>query len=95
MSSNRAIQRELDSFSQKVDSSDYVVREATKKALSQTRAKLNEWGFIRFNEIASNTFYTRSGYIVWNGHRLLSADGTRLFLPNHPTVKEEFGECSF
>ena len=95
MSLNRAVQRELDSFFQKIDSSDYTIREATKGAFSQARAKLNEWGFIRLNEIAANTFYARGGYYVWNGHRLLAVDGTRLMLPNHPSIKEEFGECSF
>ena len=95
MSLNRAIQRELDSFFQKIDSSDYTIREVTKGAFSQARSKLNEWGFIRLNEIASDTFYSRSQYYVWNNHRLLAVDGTRLMLPNHQSIKEEFGECSF
>jgi len=95
MSLNRAIQRELDSFFQKVDSSDFTIREATKGAFSQARSKLNEWGFIRLNEIAVDTFYSQSEYYVWNGHRLLAVDGTRLMLPNHPSIKAEFGECSF
>ena len=64
MSLNRAIQRELDSFFQKIDSSDYTIREATKGAFSQARAKLNEWGVIRLNEIAVNTFYSQSEYYV-------------------------------
>ena len=95
MTLNRAIQRGLDSFFKKIDSSDYTIREATKGAFSQARSKLNEWGFIRLNEIAVDTFYNESEYYVWNGLRLLAVDGTRLMLPNHPTIKEEFGECSF
>lgn len=95
MSLNRAIQRELDSFFKKIDSSDYTIREATKGAFSQARSKMNEWGFIRLNEIAGDTFYDRSDYYTWNHHRLLAVDGTRIMLPNHPTIKEEFGECSF
>jgi hypothetical protein len=95
MSLNRAIQRGLDSFFKKIDSSDYTIREATKGAFSQARSKLNERGFIRLNEIAVDTFYNESEYYGWNGLRLLAVDGTRLMLPNHPTVKEEFGECSF
>ncbi len=95
MSLNRAIQRELDSFFQKVTSSDYTIREATKGAFSQARAKLNEWGFIRLNEVAVKTFYDEAEYYVWNKHRLLAVDGTRLVLPNHPSIKAEFGECSF
>jgi len=95
MSINRAIQRDLDRFFQKVDSAHYTIREASKGAFSQARAKLNEWGFIRLNEIAVDTFYSGAEYSVWNGHRLLAVDGTRLMLPNHSSVKAEFGECSF
>ncbi len=95
MSLNRAIQRGLDSFFKKLDSSDYTIREATKGAFSQARSKLNEWGFIRLNEIAVDTFYNRAGYYTWNQFRLLAVDGTRIMLPNHPTIKKEFGECSF
>jgi len=71
MSLNRAIQRELDSFFTKIGSSSYTIREATKGAFSQARSKLNEWGFIRLNEIAVDTFYDKSAYYVWNNHRLL------------------------
>lgn len=95
MSLNRAIQRELDSFFKKINSSNYTIREATKGAFSQARSKLNEWGFIRLNEIAVNTFYDMAEYYTWHKFRLLAVDGTRLMLPNHPSVKEEFGECSF
>ncbi len=95
MTINRAVQRELDSFFQKVESSDYTIRQATKGAFSQARAKLNSWAFIRLNEIASDTFYQDSEYYVWYGHRLLAVDGSRLMLPNHKSIKEKFGTCSF
>jgi len=95
MSLNRAIQRELDSFFKKLDSSDYTIREATKGAFSQARSKLNEWGFKRLKEVAVDTFYERAEYYTWNFFRLLAVDGTRIMLPNHRTIKEEFGECSF
>jgi len=95
MSLNRAIQRGLDSFFKKIDSSDYTIREVTKGAFSQARSKLNEWGFIRLNEIAVETFYDSAEYYTWHHFRLLAVDGTRLMLPNHTSIKEEFGECSF
>ena len=95
MSLNRAVQRELDSFFQKVTSSDYSIREATKGAFTQARAKLNAWAFVRLNEVAVDTFYKEAEYLVWNGMRLLAVDGTRMVLPNHPSIKAEFGECSF
>lgn len=95
MSLNRAIQRELDNFFQKITSSDFTIREATKGAFSQARAKLNAWAFIRLNEVAVNSFYDGACYHRWKGMRLLAVDGTRLMLPNHPSVVKEFGTCSF
>ena len=95
MSLNRAIQRELDNFFQKLSSAEFSIREATKGAFSQARAKLNAWAFIRLNEVAVETFYSTVNYFTWKGMRLLAVDGTRLMLPNHPSVKAEFGECSF
>jgi len=95
MSLNKAIQRELDNFFRKINSSNYNIREATKSAFTQARAKLNEKGFIRLNELASDTFYSSTEHFGWYGFRLLSVDGTRIVLPNHPSVKEEFGVCQF
>jgi len=95
MSLNRAIQRELDSFYQKLTSNEFTIRQATKGAFTQARAKLNPWAFERLNEVAVNTFYECSEYYVWNGHRTLSVDGTRFVLPNHPSILEEFGTHSF
>lgn len=96
MSSNRGLQRSLDAFFQKVKSSDYSIREVSKSAFSQARSKLNEWGFKRLNEIAYQDFYEKADfYYTWADHRLLAVDGTRLMLPNHQSIKEEFGECGF
>jgi hypothetical protein len=95
MSFNRAIQRELDEYFRKLSSKDFSIREVTKGALSQARTKLNPWAFSRLNEVATDTFYQDAEYYTWLGHRLLAVDGTRLVLPNHPSIKEEFGECLF
>ena len=95
MSLQRALQRELDSFFQKLESSDFTIREVTKSAFSQARAKLNEWAFIRLNEVAIESFYEDAPYHSWNGMRLLAVDGTRLMLPNHPSVIAEFGQNSY
>jgi len=85
----------LDEFFKALNRSDYKIREVTKGALSQARAKLNEWAFIRLNEVAVNTFYEEAEYYVWHGMRTLAVDGTRLLLPNHPSIKKEFGEHNF
>lgn len=90
-----SIQRELDSFFKALNNCDFKIREVTKGALTQARAKLNPWAFIRLNEIAVNTFYDQAEYYVWNGMRVLAGDGTRLVLPNHPSIVEEFGQHKF
>lgn len=47
-----SIQRELHSFFKAISKSDFKIREATKGAFSQARAKLNPWAFQRLNEVA-------------------------------------------
>lgn len=91
MSFKTSLQRDLDRFYKSLSSSDFNIREVTKGALSQARAKLNPWAFKRLNEVVVESFYQEASYSVWYGMRLLAIDGTRLMLPNHPTVQEEFG----
>jgi hypothetical protein len=90
-----AIQRELDEFYKSLNQSDFKIREVTKGALTQARAKLNEWAFVRLNEVAVNTFYEEAEYYTWHGFRTLSVDGTRFMLPNHTSIIEEFGQHNF
>ena len=90
-----SIQRELDRFFKALDQSDFNIREVTKGAFTQARAKLNPWAFGRLNEVAVNSFYDGAQYYGWYGMRTLAVDGTRLVLPNHPSVVEEFGVHQF
>jgi len=90
-----SIQRELDRFFKTISRSDFNIREVTKGAFTQARAKLNPWAFVRLNEVAANTFYDGAEYYVWHDMRVLATDGTRLVLPNHPSVIEEFGQQQF
>ncbi|MDP3643541.1 MAG: hypothetical protein Q8S54_10175 [Bacteroidota bacterium] len=90
-----SIQRELDRFYKEVMQSDFNIRAVTKGAFTQARAKLNPWAFKRLNEVAVNSFYDGAEYYVWHNMRLLAVDGTRLVLPNHPTVAQEFGVHQF
>ncbi len=90
-----SLQRELDRFYKTLYQEDYNIREATKGALTQARAKLNPWAFIRLNEVAVQTFYNDAEHYGWYDHKLLAVDGTRLVLPNHPSVIEEFGQHKF
>ena len=90
-----SIQRELDSFFKAVSKSDFKIREVTKGAFTQARAKLNPWAFKRLNEVAVDTFYKGAEVYQWYNMRVLAVDGTRLVLPNHPSVVEEFGVHKF
>lgn len=95
MSSCSSIQRDLDRFFKSMDSSDFNIRKVTKSAFTQARKKLNPWAFKRLNEVAVNTFYENNEVYTWYGMRVMAVDGSRLVLPNHPTVKEEFGVHKF
>jgi hypothetical protein len=85
----------LDSFFKEISKSDFKIREVTKGAFTQARSKLNPWAFKRLNEVSSNTFYEGADYYTWHGMRTLAVDGTRLVLPNHPSIVEEFGQQKF
>lgn len=87
-----SVQRELDRFVREVSKADFSVLEVTKGAFTQARAKLNPWAFKRLNEVACNTFYEDAPFLTWRQMRMYSVDGTRLVLPKHPTIEEEF--CS-
>ncbi len=95
MSFKTSLQRDLDRFYKAMSNDDFNIREVTKGALSQARAKLNPWAFKRLNEVTVNGFYKEASYYVWYGMKLLAVDGSRLMLPNHQTVKDEFGVHSF
>lgn len=85
----------MDSFFKEISRSDFKIREVTKGAFTQARSKLNPWAFKRLNEVSSNTFYEGADYYTWHGMRTLAVDGTRLVLPNHPSIVEEFGQQQF
>jgi Transposase DDE domain len=91
MNFKTSIQRELDSFFKSISKRDFNIREVTKGAFSQARSKLNPWAFQRLNQVAVESFYADASYRTWHGFRVLAVDGTRLNLPNHPSVIEEFG----
>jgi hypothetical protein len=92
---NSSLQRELDSFYKEVTGADFNIRKVTKGAFSQARSGLNPSAFVEMNDNVCGTFYTQAPYLRWKQHRLLAVDGSRLLLPNHKTVKEEFGEYGF
>jgi len=95
MTFKSSIQRELDKFYSQISNEDYTIRQVTKSAFTQARAKLNSWAFTRLNEVAVNTFYENAPYHTWHDMRILAVDGTRLVLPNHKSVEQEFGKHHF
>jgi hypothetical protein len=90
-----SLQRELDSFYKEVTDSDFNIRHVTKGAFSRARAKLNPEAFVELSDNLNKTFYDQAPYLGWHNMRLLAADGTRLVLPKHESVIEEFGEHGF
>lgn len=90
-----ALQRDLDRFFKAIRQEDFNIRQVTKSALTQARRKLNPWAFHRLNEVAVERFYKDAPYITWRGHRTLAIDGTRLTLPNHPSIEAEFPKKQF
>lgn len=90
-----SIQRELDSFFKAISRRDFKIREVTKGAFTQARAKLNPLAFKRLNEVAYNTFYDGADYYTWYDKRILAVDGSRMVLPNHPSIIEKFGQHQF
>ena len=90
-----SLQRELDCFYKEVNENDFNIRYVTKGAFSQARKKLRPEAFKEMNDCVNHTFYNQAPYLVWNHMRLLSVDGTRLVLPKHSSITEEFGEHSF
>ena len=95
MSSSSSIQRDLDRFFASLKKNDFSIREVTKGAFSQARAKLNPNAFKDLNQVAVDTFYEQNLVYTWHNMRTLAIDGSTLMLPNHASIKEEFGVHSF
>ena len=95
LSIKSALQRDLDRFFAKVKDSGFNIGEVTKGGFSSARKKLDPWAFQRLNEVAVDSFYSEVEYYGWAGYRVVSVDGSRAVLPNHPSVKKEFGEHLF
>lgn len=91
----RSIQRELNSFYQKLQNTDFSIQYVTKGAFSRARAKLKAEAFAKLNEVGIKSFYQNAPYRTWNGFRLLAVDGSTAVLPKHKTVTEEFGITNF
>lgn len=91
----RSLQRELNSFYQKLQQKDYSLQYVTKGAFSRARAKLNPWAFTELNRVCNQSFYSNAPFKSWRGMRLLAIDGSTAVLPNHQSIKAHFGTVNF
>lgn len=91
----RSLQRELNSFYQKIQGKDFSIQHVTKGALTQARAKLKPEAFKELNKVGNDSFYQNAPYLKWLGFRLLSVDGSTSELPKHESVEKEFGVVNF
>lgn len=90
-----SIQREADRFFKELYDEDFNIRAVSKGAFTKARAKLKPEGFKHLNDITCKSFYAKVNYHKWHSKRLVAVDGTRLMLPNHPTIIAEFGTRAF
>lgn len=92
---SRSIQRELNSFYQKVMSAEFSLQHVTKGAFTQARSKLKPEAFKVLNQVGISSFYRDAPYRQWRGFRLLSIDGSTCVLPKHTSIAQEFGTVHF
>jgi len=85
------LQREMDSFFRETEDEAFSIRRVTKGAFSQSRRKLSPKAFLKLNEIIWRDFYKEVDYLGYHGHKLLAVDGSFLNLPEHASIREEFG----
>lgn len=91
----RSLQRELNTFYQKLQKGDFLSQYVTKGAFSRARAKLDPRAFIELNRTGTESFYQEAPWQKWNDFRILSCDASTVRLPNHPSVIEKFGRTGY
>lgn len=91
----RSLQRELNSFYQKLQKKDFLSQHVTKGAFSRARAKLKAEAFAELNQVGQENFYRNAPWRSWHGFRLLAGDSSTVILPNHESILKEFGVTRF
>lgn len=89
------LQREMDSFFRETEDQEFNIRQVTKSAFSQARQNLSPDAFLELNEVVVQDFYHHVPFLGYKNHRLLAVDGGFLNLPDHESVREEFGRRAF
>jgi hypothetical protein len=87
----QGLQREMDSFFRDTENEEFNIRRITKGGFSKSRRNLAPEAFLELNDIMWRGFYQQVDYLGYQGHKLLAVDGTFLNLPNHESIRKEFG----
>jgi len=85
------LQREMDNFFKETERTEFSIRKISKGGFSKSRRNLAPEAFLELNDIIWKDFYQEVDWLGYQGHRLLAVDGTFLNLPNHESIREEFG----
>jgi hypothetical protein len=91
----RSIQREVNSFYQKLLYENFSLQHVTKGAFSKARAKLRPEAFVELTQVCNQCFYGDAPYNMWRQWRLVAIDGSTAVLPNHDSIKQEFGVINY
>ena len=89
------LQREMDSFYKETEDSGFSLRRVTKSAFTQARKFLSPEAFLELSDVVVKNFYENAPFLGYKNHRILAVDGGFLNLPDHPSIREEFGRRSF
>jgi len=85
------LQREMDAFLKETENDAFNIRRITKSGFSQSRKNLAPEAFLDLNNVIVQDFYKEVAYLGYKNHRILAVDGGFLNLPNHESIREEFG----
>lgn len=89
------LQREMDSFFKETEDADFSIRRVTKSAFTQARKYLSPEAFLELNDVIVGNFYQNAAFLGYKNHRLLAVDGGFLNLPDHESIRVEFGRRAF
>ena len=89
------LQREMDSFFRETEDAEFNIRRVTKSAFTQARKFLSPEAFLELNDVIVGNFYQNAAFLGYKNHRLLAVDGGFLNLPDHASIREEFGRRAF
>lgn len=95
MTLKQSIQRELDDVFRLACDETIPLRQVSKGAFTQARAKLDPQVFVNLNKTAVTTFYDGADVYTWSGMRLQTIDSTSLTLPNHESNHKAFNTHNF